>query len=220
MRPLWICVFSCSKVNVPIDINLWEHQALNIQQRPLTYAQRLDKRNVKSIELSVGSVTMPEIKAVLKAERETTESKGISDLTTEQLKKVIGDFRQRWRDAHAKYPGSNSEYNGTYSNGELHLMEEMGAIFLDRKGKHLSIFPKEYANFEWKKQAIRELDRRRLYARRQEHLDQLGGDECMKKPGTAERCELCYPIKFSEMVDMKKLSQTFDMKKLTKGKKL
>ena len=55
--------------------------------------------NVKSIELSVGSIPLEDVRSILKVEGESKESKGIFGLTTEELKKVLGDFRQQWRDA-------------------------------------------------------------------------------------------------------------------------
>jgi len=43
------------------------------------------------------------------------------------------------------------------------------------------------------------LDRER-YAKKKEHEEQLGGQECMGKPGTENRCLICYPKTIQEMM--------------------
>ncbi len=48
------------------------------------------------------------------------------------------------------------------------------------------------------KKALDDMLDREWYAKKQSHINTLGSDECMDKPGTGKRCEYCYPVTFEE----------------------
>ena len=56
----------------------------------------------------------------------------------------------------------------------------------------------EYEVAQRKMNALRSLRRLRFEAEKQEHLDSLVGEECLKKPDSPERCKYCYPKSLKE----------------------
>lgn len=57
--------------------------------------------------------------------------------------------------------------------------------------------------------ALKDLLERERYAKKMEHGEQLGGQECMGKPGSENRCEICFPLSWKETCEKKGWSMGF-----------
>jgi len=99
------------------------------------------------------------------------------DFSTDELKEIIGDLEEQFKEYAEKYPGLTDKYNGIYHRGELKLMIDLEARTLtDRDTLHLG---KGYVRYMQRKDALRELERRRSYAKgkEQEAIDTQGEQE-------------------------------------------
>jgi len=107
------------------------------------------------------------IRASKQTEQEDPRSRSFPrDFTTDELKEVIGDLEEKFKEYAELYPGITDKYNSVYHRGELQLMIELEAMVLTDAGT-LHTY-KGYSHYTRRKDALRELRRRRAYAKQKE----------------------------------------------------
>lgn len=68
-----------------------------------------------------------------------------------------------------------------------------------KRPENYAVIPDISLVWEMKK-ALDSLLEREAYAKKQQHLSDLGGHECMGKPGSKNRCLICYPKTVKEIL--------------------
>jgi len=151
-------------------------------------------------------ITQEQALAIQKAMADSVSTIGIGDITirTSEIKMVEGDGQS------IKQGYDLEDDKRVIKDFETELGDKDFKQYCYNKGYLIknSKYPERAVNYNTlaqyndireKNKALEKLHQRRLYAQKQEHLDNLGKEECLKKEGL-DRCKFCYPFTIKEIV--------------------